>query len=723
MKWDESNVWKAANDAATLSDLLEQDEGLKFSDLKWVKRDQIEKFSAAFDAKEADRVKNILLRDWSVLDWLWVIGPESDSRRQYTDVRDEAGAGRKLVSRFAEFEPQLVNRWWRQRWKNGHGIHLKLTRLQNIALSAISEPDFKRALPTMSDVAVAAVLSRRPDFVDLMPTDRFLSLITLDVNKETAIPKLIRTLSEQGIPSDSNKIIDDILALPIGEITSELNELVSQWHSVPGRDPVAVSIVKDERLREIFRSYWHSASDLSKSKDANDIWRHPLQWSVREALASAVSNAPNYFKRELGFSVGVRIAEKEDVPSRQLIRQHLESIGVEVDESMVTAILPTVELWAALRTLAKYEDKRWQHETEVLGLRTTITALAEGRASLWADSLTWILIRGSKFGDFANALTLELATNFPAVRSALEEASRDDSEEVRLKAQGLLTLLHGLDEPTSGLARTLADAAAHYIDGSPIFPHPLTPVSATWLGSTGVEQAIANGVKRAARRFAEEVTDQGGNVEEALTQSLVKEIEVEFRSLKPQIKLLGSSRRSPAPILDVRQRPISKVSEEPIYGCDLALLVNGTVRGRYSSTWVELVQVKKTKVLHGRRKARYRADSWGIETKQLGDILKWSPTASYWLIASNGEVLVVPAKHLLALRDGKGKTHAEKFTVGYHEVRSVGIPLEQYLVDLLIGQWVGTTASEVLSLAQGENTNIRPRIVIEITIAVNQENQ
>jgi hypothetical protein len=385
--------------------------------------------------------------------------------------------------------------------------------------------------------------------------------------------------------------------------------------------------------------------------------------------------------------------------------------------------MPTVELWAALRTLAKYEDKRWQHETEVLGLRATIAALATGAASLWADSLTWILIRGSKFGDFANALTLELATSSPAVRSALEKASRDDSEEVRLKAQGLLTLLHGLDESTSGLARTLADAAAHYIDGSPIFPHPLSPLSATWLGSTGVEEAISNGVKRAARRFAEEVIDQGGNIEEALTQALVKEIEVEFRSLKPQIKLLGSSRGSAAPIFNVRQRPISKVSEEPIYGCDLAWLINGTVRGRYSSTWVELVQVKKTKVLQGRRKSGYRSDSWGIEIKQLGDILKWSPTASYWLIASHGEVLVVPGKHLLALRDGKGKKHAEKFTVGYHEVRSAAIPLEQYLVDLLIGQWVGTTASEVVSFAKGENTNIRPRTVIEVTITVNQENK
>jgi hypothetical protein len=172
------------------------------------------------------------------------------------------------------------------------------------------------------------------------------------------------------------------------------------------------------------------------------------------------------------------------------------------------------------------------------------------------------------------------------------------------------------------------------MDGTPVFPHPLAPLSATWLGSTGVEQAIVNGVRRASERFAAEVRDQGGDIEEALTKALVKEIEMEFRELQPRLKLFGSSSRLPAPVLSIRQRPLSKSLEEPVYGCDLALLLNATVHNRYKATWVDLIQVKKSSALQHHRRRRLRIDSWKIESKQLGDILKWSATAAYWLIAS-----------------------------------------------------------------------------------------
>lgn len=179
-------------------------------------------------------------------------------------------------------------------------------------------------------------------------------------------------------------------------------------------------------------------------------------------------------------------------------------------------------------------------------------------------------------------------------------------------------MLNGLENPEAGLARTLADAAAHYIDGSPIFPHPLTPLSSTWLGATGVEREIANGVRRACDRFVSEVLDQGGDIEEALTKALVKEIEVEFRDVQPRLQLIGKGGpRSPVPVLSVRQRPASKRIEEPIYGCDIAWLLNATVHGRYRSTWVELVQVKKSQKLQNHPATKFRADSWKIDCKQL----------------------------------------------------------------------------------------------------------
>lgn len=271
----------------------------------------------------------------------------------------------------------------------------------------------------------------------------------------------------------------------------------------------------------------------------------------------------------------------------------------------------------------------------------------------------------------------------------------------------------------------MADTAAHFMDGTPFFPHPLEPVSGTWLGSLGVERVIIDGVRRAANRFTEEVREQGADIEEALTKALVKEIEVEFLAIQPQIKMFGSTLSgSIPPVVSLRQRTLSKSKEEPVYGCDLAFLVQAMVQGRYLGIWVDLVQVKKSKALQNTGNTKNRADSWKIECKQLGDILKWSATAVYWFIASYGEVLVIPAKHLMSIKRGTNKNNAaESFTVGYHEIRSAAIPLEQYLVNLLIGQWLGTISEDIIKLVQDGNTGIRPRIVVEVTISTNQNNQ
>jgi hypothetical protein len=161
-----------------------------------------------------------------------------------------------------------------------------------------------------------------------------------------------------------------------------------------------------------------------------------------------------------------------------------------------------------------------------------------------------------------------------------------------------------------------------------------------------------------------------------------------------------------------------------VYGCDLAWLLHATVYGAYLSTWVDLVQVKKSKALQRNSNRKSSAtNSWKIEIKQLNDILKWSATAVYWLIASEGEVLVVPAKHLLGIKRGRSKrATAESFTIGHHDVRSAAIPLEQYLVDLLIGQWLGTTSEDAVRFVEGDS-NIRPMSVVEITISVGPDNQ
>lgn len=745
MTWSEEEALAAAEKASSLSELLEQDGFFKQDGLRWLEHKHIDKFLKGINEEESAALLSFAAA-WSwrssegktsgfpLLDWLWVIGPRHSYERRAIETSHGPGTGRRLVVGLAYFQPDWVGRWWVWRCASQRGSIGYVKPLESAVINALSKREFESHSSVLADEIVATIIGRKPELIEFLPHQRHGPLLKMALDDELRVGNVVKALAEFGIPSDSAAVIDSVLDSDESNAISSLDELVNEWHgSSGGSDPVAVAVTRGhERLEALLRSQWHAVPQSSGSQSEKNFWTHPLQYGhAGRAFASAWRACPDRFRLELGFSIGLRIAEQEREPSPALISEHLDKLNIDSTAGIIDVLLPMVCLWASLRTDAKYEANSWQHDTELIGLRAKIASLAAAAPDLWAQSLPWILARSSKLGDVSQAVTLELATTAPEVRHALENACSGEDEDLRLKARGLCTLLHGLEDPGSGLGRTLADAAAHYMDGAPVFPHPLEPLSATWLGSIGIEQAIRNGVRRAASRFANEVMDQGGDIEEALTKALVKEIEVEFRDLQPRLKLLGSSRwRSPAPILSVQQRPVSKRIEEPVYGCDLAWLLNATVRGRYRATWVELVQVKKSTALQNMGKTTVRndktisrPDSWRIESKQLDDILKWSATAAYWLIACGG-VLVIPAKHLAAIRRGNKKSaSAVTFTVGYHEVRAVAIPLEQYLVDLLIGQWVGTSSEDVVLFAQGENLNIRPRAVIEVIISLGKDHQ
>jgi hypothetical protein len=740
--WSANETLVAADKVSCLSELLEQEDFFKQGALQWLKSHHVNKFLAAIDVAESTRLMRFAAAwhypdvsdssGFPLLDWLWHIDIPSRYVLNHQSARTAnriGDLGRQLVSRLAEFQPAWVVRWWIWRCAQGRAfndVHLKAA--DDAVINALSQKDAESYLPVLGDETVAAVIGRRPDLLNALPQERRGLALRQALEDESFSAKFVEELSEHGIPSNVVAVVDSVLDSGDDDepdVTRRLNGLVTRWQGPPGSDPVAMAVKRGhERLEVILRSRWPTTNLKSRSRGDDNLW--PVVLGVAgSAFASAARVSPERFRLELGYSIGLRIAGEEAEPSPEKVSDHLKNVGIIPLAGMVDALLPMVKLWASLRTLAKYQSNSWQHDTEIVGLRAKVVSLAAAAPDLWAQSLPWILARASAIGDVAQAVTIELAASAPEVREALDNTCDDEVEEVRLKASGLRTLLLGLEDDEFGLARTLADAAAHYMDGSPIFPHPLEAVSHTWLGSLGVERAIASGVRRATGRFAAEVRDQGADIEEALTKALVKEIEVEFREIRPRLKLLGSSSsRSQTPVLSVRQRPSSKQTEEPVYGCDLAWLLNATVRGRYALTWVDLVQVKKSLALQRRGGTASRADSWKIECKQLNDILHWSPTATYWLIASGGEVLVIPAKHLLAIgRGSKRGAVVKTFTVGYQQVRSAAIPLEQYLVDLLIGQWVGTSSDEVISFAQGGNSNIRPRVVVEVTIAVSLDNQ
>jgi len=742
MPFSEKEIFLAAEAAKTLSELLAQDGLFKADGLRWLEREHIDKFLDAIDEEESIKLSRFAARwhypseegvtgGFPLLDWLWVIGPAKSQERMALTTSDRPGTGRMLIMRLAELQPDWVGRWWRWRCANGKSMRSNLDEVEDVLISVLTKEDLISRLSLLEDDVVFAIIARRPQFLELLAEERRGIVLRSALDDQSKPSSLVRALSEHGIPSNAIAVVEGVFAGAAhfskaereSKIISRLDELVTKWQGTRRTDPIALAMIAGhEPLETLLRSPWKES--LAKRDDDKSMWSHPnLSYSFGHIFAAAARAVPEKFRLELGFSIGVRISEREADPSYAQVGHELKRLDLDPGGGTVEALMPMIKLWAALRTVARYESS-YRHDTELIGLRARIFSLVEDAADIWAESLPWILARSSKLGNLAEAVTLELANNNPRVRTALENACHSETEHIRLMAFGLWALLNGIEDPKSGSARTLADAAARHMDGVPIFPHPLEVMSATWLSSVGVEQAIRNGVRRAATRFQAEVSNQGGNIEEALTNSLIKEIEVEFREVQLRLKVLGTNRgRVPAPILSVRQRPTTKSIEEPVYGCDLAWLLHATVHGSYLSIWVDLVQVKKSKALQRHTNKKSIVNSWKIEVKQLADILKWSATAVYWLIASDGEVLVIPAKHLAGIKRGSKKSAAaESFTVGYHAIRSASIPLEQYLVDLLIGQWVGTTSEEVVRFVEGDS-NIRPRSVVEISVSVGQENQ
>ena len=729
---DEQQVVQAAEIAKSLSELLKMDDLLIGDGLRWLENKHIDKFYDAISEVEAAELwqlgrlrrysdEKVATAGFPLLDWLWVIGRGRNFERSSLTTFAETGSGRKLVVRLAQFQPEWVGTWWRWRCETGRGNIYYRDDIERAVLSALTGDEFRTYWAVLPSDLVAKIIGLRPEFVEHLPSGQRGQLLGRALVNSLENWATVATLTQHNVPADADAVVDHILGSSADKGLNLLDKLINEWRNES--NPVAIAMTHGHSgLEELLRSQWNVDFESSSNRKERKFWTHPFQYrSASAALIAGVRARPDRFILELGFSLGLRIAEESREPSLELIQAHLKNFNIDA-RAVRDALLPMVDLWASLRTLAKYQKSAWQHDTELVGLRTKVASIAAANPGFWAQSLPWILNRSSELGDVPQAVTLAIASEAPEVRHALENACNDDDQDIRLKSRGLSTLLYGLEDPESGLARTLADAAAHYIDGTPLFPHPLNPLSATWLGSIGVEQAIENGIHRAGNRFSAEVSDQGGDIEEALTKALVKEIEAEFRQIRPRLKLIASKPQSAAPFLSVKQRPISKSIEEPVYGCDLAWIVDATISRRLRGTWVDLVQVKKSMLLQKRRTA-LRTESWKIECKQLNDILNWSATAVYWLIASAGEVLVIPAKYLSAIRNGKAKTAVETFTVGYHEIRTVAVPLQQYLVQLLIGQWVGTSSDDVIRFARGENSNIRPRAVIEVTISVSLDKQ
>jgi hypothetical protein len=297
------------------------------------------------------------------------------------------------------------------------------------------------------------------------------------------------------------------------------------------------------------------------------------------------------------------------------------------------------------------------------------------------------------------------------VRRALHELAETGPSPIASRALSLSRMVEGREAPGASEYESLIGLIASERDGYTIFPHPLALASATWVGSRGVEDALRRLVSDACDRFAKRVPKQLGLDEEQHTRDLLRDLEDSLGRLadSPWIVRSHTGPATPEIIIDYRQE--SKRAEKTT-GVDVAFLVDIDIPGALRLTSAELVQVKKP-----RRDNSVFSDKWRIEIQQLNDLIAASPSAVYLLISTNGALHVVPAKFLLGLV--QARTVGEDLTVGYNQMRGAVIQFSQFLIDLLLGLWVGST-DRAVTIARGTDPFLTPLNLVTIRLGTAQ---
>lgn len=420
----------------------------------------------------------------------------------------------------------------------------------------------------------------------------------------------------------------------------------------------------------------------------------------------------------ISFEIGMLFFKAGSVPDANSILEYLHYSGIQVSSDLIDDFIPLIELWAKLRTTIEYYKDRWDHRIQIDWMQQSIMNLAKRSPKAWALALPWLLARAHQFHGLIESVTLETSIISTDVLLSLRRATITPAYMViNNLASGLINIVDGIGAPAENTIRDLISFIAQFLDGKPIFPHPLTVPSLTWIGDANMERTLNNNIRSATHKFMDVVKDEGRLEEPLLTAKLVSELEFSFRNTDLNLRSIGKSQLTrPFGTISLDNRLIPN-PEEKEWGCDLALVISGNISGNVRLESAELVQIKKTQRLWGKEEEnRTLGDSWRIDIDQLKKIVTYSQTASYWLIAEHGEILVVPGRMLVALMKGMKKEEQHTFTIGYYQVRSMAIPLEEYLVNLVLGAWVGTCDANTLRFARGEDAYTRPRHILGIVV-------
>jgi hypothetical protein len=375
-------------------------------------------------------------------------------------------------------------------------------------------------------------------------------------------------------------------------------------------------------------------------------------------------------------------------------------------------ILEIAELWHQLRVITALP---YDYEVERLGRLRRLERYVERHPDSWIQSLPWILTVGPTLNGLDVAVTLMLMDRHPEAANALRDLTNNRENRAGDRARGIETIASGGD--LRGAQDLLLDAAAKLLDRRrQFFPHPLGAPSATWLSDLTVESMIRGASQHAVEQFADVIKAEGAAEEEGLTQNLLSILHTQLNSVNPTLSIATLNGQSPK--LSVARRTVPK-SEERTIGADLGILAIVELPGHARVRFGDLIQVKKSKLLlRNSRSPLSSADSWRIDIPQLETLLSLSATSVYWLITRDGNVHAVPAKILLALSRGHGKPGAGSFTCHYRDIRHAAITLGQYLCDMLLGMWTGSTNPTTLAVVDGSNGETHPRNLLTVTVQV-----
>ncbi|MFE0680618.1 hypothetical protein ACFW17_07410 [Streptomyces sp. NPDC058961] len=430
-----------------------------------------------------------------------------------------------------------------------------------------------------------------------------------------------------------------------------------------------------------------------RSLTRRTTWGDPLvSWAAYATPAMAdVLPVPS------AVAVGLVRASQERGYSRMRPHPFLDRFEHHVDQRLA-------QLWRELGLLAEERDP-----VAAAGLRHSVEKQA--RPGLWARSLEWLLLLGPDLEGLDVALTVALADKHPVVRQAVNRSSRSKVLPVQLRAAGLRTAT----DTARPLAERLLDIVSASVDARRTgFPQPLSAPASTWLADHGLEGLVRGATRRAVAEFAVSISDLGAAEEEHLTATLLASLVREFTDLPAHTRLAGVA----GPNLRVGHRTVTK-KEERSNGADVGVVVDIRVPGRLLLRTGDLIQVKKSTALAPGRSDR--ADAWTIKRRQLHDLLDHSASAAYWLIRGSGDVLVIPAKFLAAAEGATARPASQQFTVSYTAIRHTAVPMEQYLPDLIVGLWLGSTSEHTLEAAQGTSRTTRPRFALSIDVVLEAE--